>query len=295
MKRRLKITFGICTVLFLMFLYVWNSGKDARPAIGESKILEYSGIKVHYYEYGEGDTVVLLAGMGRSVSDFNELVEFLSKSRFRTVAVELKGIGESTGSGFFKKIKLHDYANDVAEVIKKLHKFKNEKVHIVGHALGNRIARTLATNYPELIKSVTLIAAGGYVPISKDIKRAMLVIPLSFLPDRIRKKNIRKALFASGNDIPDCWISGWHFRAMWVQRKAALSTPREEWWSGGQAPILLLQAENDVIAPIGNVEAMKKELGNRLTVVMIPKAGHAMLAEQPELIRKAMILFLRKH
>jgi pimeloyl-ACP methyl ester carboxylesterase len=36
-------------------------------------------------------------------------------------------------------------------------------VHLVGHAFCNRIARCLAVDQPPLVRSVTLLAAGGLI------------------------------------------------------------------------------------------------------------------------------------
>jgi pimeloyl-ACP methyl ester carboxylesterase len=35
--------------------------------------------------------------------------------------------------------------------------------HLVGHAFGNRVARCLAVDRPSLVRSVTLLAAGGLI------------------------------------------------------------------------------------------------------------------------------------
>lgn len=278
----------------ILALYVWNSGEEARPAIGESRVLALADHQVQYYVHGKGDTVMLLASLGRSASDFNELADSLAGAGFRTVAVELRGIGGSTGSGLFKKLTQHDYAADAAEVIRSLDGPGGGKAHVVGHAYGNRIARTLAADHPELVKSVTLIAAGGYAPIPKDIRKAMYLIFFNFLPDSTRERYIRKAFFAPKSAIPKYWVRGWYFRASWPQSRATLATPREEWWGGGTASILLLQGENDVIAPAENAVIMKKEFGKRVTVISIPRAGHAMLPEQGELITGAIVPFLKK-
>lgn len=288
----------VLTATFVIGVLVYifrRPDKGVRPAMGQRKLLNYGGIHVDYYECGKGETVVLLAALGRSVSDFNELVRHLSHSGFRTIAVELKGVGKTSQPSMLRRLTLHDYAHDVSEVIRRLPDIKGGKAHVIGHALGNRVARTLSKDHPNLIKSVTLIAAGGHVPLAKDVKRAMARVPLGFLPGPVREKNARKALFAPGRDIPGYWMSGWHLRAALAQSMAAMSTPREEWWSGGTAPILILQAEYDVIAPAGNSHAMKTEFGDRVTVVMIPDAGHAMLPEQPVLIAEAIVSFLRQH
>ncbi|RPI89156.1 MAG: alpha/beta fold hydrolase [Spirochaetales bacterium] len=293
MKTGWKAASILCALVVLPALYVWNSGRQARPAIGEGRTLALADHEVRYYLHGKGETVVLLASLGRSASDFNELAVTLAGAGFRTVAVELRGIGGSTGSGMFKKLTQHDYASDAAAVIRGLED-RSGRVHVIGHAYGNRIARTLAADSPELVKSVTLIAAGGYVPIPGDIRKAMYLIFFNFLPDRVRERYIREAFFAPGNAIPEHWVRGWYFRASWPQSRATLRTPREQWWGGGTAPILLLQGENDRIAPRENADIMKKEFGDRVTVVTIPRAGHAMLPEQGGLIERAIVPFLKK-
>jgi pimeloyl-ACP methyl ester carboxylesterase len=48
----------------------------------------------------------------------------------------------------------HDFAADVAGVIEQL--AGDRPVHLLGHAFGNRIARTPANDRPELVRSVIL-------------------------------------------------------------------------------------------------------------------------------------------
>jgi hypothetical protein len=54
------------------------------------------------------------------------------------------------------------------------------------------------------------------------------------------------------------------------------------------------ETTEDVAAPAENAEALKKEYGNRVTVVDVPGAGHAMLPEQPEFIAKTIIDWLQR-
>jgi len=283
----------LCLALTVLGLYVYNSGEGPRPAVGRSTLVRHGGIAVQYYDRGAGETVVLLPSLGRPASDFNELGDLLVRSGFRVTAMELRGMGESTAENPSGKLTLHDYAGDVASAIRKMDNLRGGKVHLVGHAYGNRVARTLASDHPELVKSVTLIAAGGYIPIPLATKIDMYMIFFNFLPDRVRKIFIRRAFFAAGNEIPGHWVRGWRFMAAWRQSRATQATPREEWWSGGSSPILLLQGDSDVIAPPGNAEKMGEEFGGRVKVVTVPGAGHAMLPEQPELIGRSIVAFLR--
>src|SRR4051794_41857316 len=73
----------------------------------------------------------------------------------------MRGVGGSRGS--LDGATLHDLAGDVAGVIKAI---GCGPAHLVGHAFGNRIARCLAVDQPPLVRSVTLLAAGGVLALS---------------------------------------------------------------------------------------------------------------------------------
>ena len=56
---------------------------------------------------------------------------------------------------------MHDLAADVAGVLEAVD--CGAAAHLVGHAFGNRVARCLAVDRPSLVRSVTLLAAGGLI------------------------------------------------------------------------------------------------------------------------------------
>jgi pimeloyl-ACP methyl ester carboxylesterase len=105
-----------------------------------------------------GAPVVLLANAGCSTGYFDNLVRALVTGGFQTISINMRGVGGSCGS--LDGATLHDLAGDVAGVIKAI---GCGPVHLVGHAFGNRIARCLAVDQPPLVRSVTLLAAGGLI------------------------------------------------------------------------------------------------------------------------------------
>lgn len=144
---------------------------------------------IEFSESGYGDNiVVLLAGFGRSVSDFNELVVQLNNENYKTVAIQARGIGSSTGT----LNTLQDYAEDVKKVLDALDLPESTKVNIIGHGFGNRIARIFSTNYPEKVKSVILLAAGGQydMPLFDKLVFTNILNPL--MPDIFQKSNLDK-------------------------------------------------------------------------------------------------------
>jgi pimeloyl-ACP methyl ester carboxylesterase len=120
--------------------------------------IEVGGATLECTFYGSGTPVVLLANAGCSTGYFDDLARKLARAGFQSIAINMRGVGESRGS--LDDATLHDLAADVAGVIEAL---GCGPAHIVGHAFGNRIARCLAVDQPPLVRSVTLLAAGGLI------------------------------------------------------------------------------------------------------------------------------------
>ena len=137
------------------------------------------------------------------------------------------------------KISLHDFARDIAEVVKKL---GGGKAVVVGHAFGNWVARMTAADHPDLVRGVVIVAAAAkqYRPSfrRRDQRRQ------PSLSDEQRLAALRFDFFAPSHD-PTIWLKGWHREIRDSQRAAAAAVKQDEWWSGGTAPLLDLQAAND--------------------------------------------------
>jgi pimeloyl-ACP methyl ester carboxylesterase len=294
--RRLLLLVAAVLAALAAYAAVSLSRDDARSAIGASKLARRGDIRIEYHDRGRGEAVVLLASLARPASDFNELVVDLNGAGFRTLAIEARGIGWSTGAGLFGARTFHDLAADVADVLEHAGFGAAERVHVVGHAFGNRVARTFAMDYSRRVRTLTLVAAGGQAPIPLRIQGALLVATAGFLPDGMREREIDRVFFAEGNEIPDHWKTGWNFLPGLAQIRANAATRSEEFWRGGDAPVLVLQGEEDPVAPPEAAGlALAAEFPERVTLVQIPGASHALLPERPERIQEAVIAFLRDH
>lgn len=244
---------------------------------------------------GSGPVIVILPSLGRGAADYDTLAELLAAKGFRVLRPQPRGIGGSTGP--MTGLTLHDYAADVAAVIEQAAK---GPVVVVGHAFGNYVARMLATDRPDLISKLVLAAASpGKLPpgeegpvIAPDIRKAIDASKNLALPEAARLKALQKAFFAPGND-PRVWLDGWHPDVATAERAAEQATPRDEWFAGGHAPILLLQPANDTVAPISQSNVLQDMLGDRVSVLFINDAGHALVPEQPAAVAEAIADYAR--
>jgi pimeloyl-ACP methyl ester carboxylesterase len=246
-----------------------------------SELVHYNDVQIDVVIDGSGPAVVLLPSLARDSDDYDEVAEGLAAAGFRVLRPKPRGIGRSTGP--MTKITLHDFARDIAEVVKKL---GGGKAVVVGHAYGNWVARMTAADHPDLVRGVVIAAAAAkqYAP---ELSTAVTKAGNLSLPDEERLAALRFAFFAPGHDAT-VWLKGWHPEIRDSQRAAVAAVKQDEWWSGGTAPLLDLQAEKDPFKPESKRNEMKDEFGSRVTVMVIPNASHALIPEQPKAVVEAL-------
>jgi pimeloyl-ACP methyl ester carboxylesterase len=207
---------------------------------------------------------------------------------YQAILPEPRGIGKSAGP--LEDMTYHDLASDVAAVIQSL---VRRPATIVGHDFGSRIARTVASDHPQLIKQLVLLGVPGMVPRSPEAEKLTARFWNNASPLEDRLNIIRQIFFAKGSDATT-WQDGWYFDVARAQRASDARTPLKEWWAGGSAPILVLEGAEDVISVPENAKRLAAEFPDRVKLVEIPKAGHALLPEQPDRVAEAVLAYLRR-
>ncbi len=86
------------------------------------------------------------------------------ESRYRTIAVDLRGHGRSgiAGPGSYEPA---DYVADVETLITR--RFAGERFVVIGHSMGGQIAARLAASRPDLVDGV--ISVDGSLGFSADL------------------------------------------------------------------------------------------------------------------------------
>ena len=235
-----------------------------------------------------------LPGLGAANTRYHALGPLIAEKDYFFVAINQRGISGSTGN--LEGLTFHDYANDVAQVIDF---YKKSKAHLIGWALGNRIQRMVATDHPEKVATITLLAAGGLVPPTADMDALTRLLTEADIPLEEKVSLARETLFAEAAEDSFArefanQLTYWPnaIQSQWVANQ---STPLEEWWEGGDRPMLIIQGLEDRIAPVGNGRQMKQTYGDRVSLVEIQDAGHLMAFEKPQETAAAILEFLSKH
>lgn len=257
-----------------------------------SEIVAYDNVRIEVIAEGSGPLVVLLPSRGRAAEDFDVVATGIAKAGFRVLRPQPRGAGRSSGP--MKGQSLHDFARDIAAVIR--HENAGPAV-LVGHAFGNWVARMTAVDHPQLVRGVAIVAAAAKAyPAGFDGARALSEAVRKSgdpaLSDAERLTYLRIAFFAPDSDA-SVWLKGWYPDVDEAQFTAGRATRQSEWWPGGTAPLLDLQATLDPFKPRATMNEIKDEFGERATIVVIPNASHALLPEQPAAVVEAIVAWMR--
>jgi pimeloyl-ACP methyl ester carboxylesterase len=250
--------------------------------------VRYGDVRLTVLDQGAGPVVVMIPSLGRGAEDFDDLACRVSAAGFRVIRPQPRGVEGSRGP--IEGVSLRDLASDIAHVITAS---GAGRAVVLGHADGNRTARATAAYFPQKVSAVILLAAGGKVPAEPDARAALRDSLNTALPDSVRLPQIAKAFFAPGHD-PAVWRDGWYPDAARIEIAAGAATPLGDWWAAGAAPVLVVQADEDRIAPPGNAVLVAQDLGARARIVHLANAGHAMLPEQPAAIAAIVIAYLEQ-
>ena len=268
-------------------------GVSVAQADRAREIVAYDNVRIDVIAEGNGPLVVLLPGRGRDSEDFDDLAAGIAKAGYRVLRPQPRGAGASRGP--MQNLSLHDFARDIAEVIR--HDGGAPAV-IAGHAFGSWVARMTAADTPELVRGVVIVSAAakaypaGFAG-ARELSDAVRKAGDPTQPESQRLEALRMAFFAPGHD-PRVWLTGWHTEVDEAQFAAGRATRQSEWWPAGKARLLDLQAELDPFKPRSMMNELKEEFGERADIVVITDASHALISEQPAAVVDAIVAWIGK-
>lgn len=290
-RRERRFSIGWRTIAVLILGLIAACAPTGSVQHSEQVILVRNGeARLRVFVEGSGPAIVLLPGQGRGPRGYDALARQLVSAGFRVVRPEPRGFGESVGP--VEGLTLRDNALDVTTAIEKV---GAAPAIVVGFAYGNRVARMIASERPDLVRAVVLVAAGGKYPPKPEVLAILRKVQDRSLPLAQRAEAARTVLYGpkstiSANDMHLDYVSATTTKT----QSLAPTVPLEAWWDGGQVPMLVLQGLYDVIAPPENGRSLQRDHPERVTLVEFEDLGHAMLRERPDLVADAILSWAKK-
>ena len=121
----------------------------------EKKYISIGKETIAYLDEGQGDVVLMVHGNMSSSIHYEPLITRI-KDKYRCVAVDLRGFGDSSYNNRFDT--LEELADDVALFIDAL---GLGSVYLVGWSNGGGVSLKLCAKYPEKVKKFFDIEGAG--------------------------------------------------------------------------------------------------------------------------------------
>ena len=121
-----------------------------------AKFVDVNGVRTRYYDYGQGDTVVLAhggepGGLSSSANTWSRNIPGLAR-RFRVLAVDRLAQGVT---GNPKNEKDFGVQGQVEHMYQFIRAMNVNKVHLVGNSSGGYIMFSVAVEHPDIVKTFT--------------------------------------------------------------------------------------------------------------------------------------------
>ncbi|WP_030603391.1 alpha/beta fold hydrolase [Streptomyces achromogenes] len=136
----------------------------------ETRRVLVNGISTRYYEYGEGQPVLLVAGAASSARDWFPVMLDLGDT-CRVIAPVLPGF---SGTGSLPDVKPVHMAAFLADLLDAL---DIDSVIAIGHSYGGCVAAELAIAHPELVRRLALVDANGLGRAAHPAAIALAILP----------------------------------------------------------------------------------------------------------------------
>ncbi len=105
---------------------------------------------IYYEEYGSGDPLILILGLGQDMATWGFQIPEFSKS-YRVIALDNRDSGKSPRSPAS-----YSTADMAGDVIRLMDRLCIDCAHVLGVSMGGMIAQQVAVGAPEKIKSLVL-------------------------------------------------------------------------------------------------------------------------------------------
>ncbi len=278
-----------------------------------SSVEQFLAHGIHALAGGKGSLVVLLPGWPETAEAYCDIFPLLA-ARHQLLVLDPPGLGDSAPSpdGY-------DTARISTMLADAVQGATDGAYHLVGHDVGAWIAYAWAAQFPERLKSLTLMdsavpgsSAASTFPLPYEMNVKLWQFSFNTLPDlpeiltRGRERELLDWLFEHKSQHPErislanrdryveCYSrEGAMSNGFAYYRAAAQSAAQNAEFSRSKLimPVLALGGE---IAGGDSLRQSMKALAHSVEGGVVPDCGHFLMEEQPEVIAGELLRFFEK-
>ncbi|MBU2939001.1 alpha/beta hydrolase [Lacinutrix sp. C3R15] len=254
--------------------------------------IQVKDIELDYEDYGKGNVLLLLHGLGSTKKDWDAQVSFFSK-KYRVITLDLRGHGGSTKP-------LNDYGvalmtEDVKQFLDQLH---IKKATVVGFSMGGAVAFEMASSHPEYVENLVIVNSGPDFNDMGKIGEDLLKNRVEFLETKgieALAKEISFNMFPEAHQIElrndfEARCKNNDYNAYYKSFTTLMAWGLGEKIKNIKTKTLVVASDMDY-TPVSFKEDYVNKLQNA-SLVVIKNSRHGVVIDQPEAFNLALEKFL---
>lgn len=259
--------------------------------------IKFSDLEMYYEIHGEGQPLVLIAGYSCDHTYWGVILDLLTPF-YKVLIFDNRACGQTKDLG--KPFAIETLADDVMNLCDALN---IHNPHILGQSMGGAIAQTIAIRFPQQINKLIILnstvkfSAASYVALNSLIQLRALGVPLDNVIDACLPWIFSSAFLADPLNIQafhDIVNNDPYLQSVPNQQRqlaAIKNFDASGWQDKIHQPTLVIAAEEDVLTPVFQVQALANNIPNsRFEIV---GGGHASPIEQAKPVSELILSFLK--
>jgi pimeloyl-ACP methyl ester carboxylesterase len=246
---------------------------------------------------GNGKPLVIIHGFLGMSDNWKSFSSLYANEGFQVHLLDLRNHGKSFHS--------EDFSYDVMvyDVLEYCNYHQLDKISIIGHSMGGKVAMLFATTYPDQVEKLIVADIGPkyYAPHHQDILAGLNAVDFSIKPDRTEVEEILYPY------IPDFGTRQFLMKNLyWVEPgqlafRFNLKVFNDKIEEVGKeldtnkiydGPTMLIRGGNSKYILDADLERIKRHFPN-FQLVTIPNVGHWLHAENPKAFFEETYKFLK--
>jgi pimeloyl-ACP methyl ester carboxylesterase len=274
----------------------------------QDRFVDVNGVRTRYWKAGDGGSaVVLLAGIGCSVSEWRTNIGVLARSH-RIYALDMLGSGltDKPDGDHYSLARLARFTLDFMSAQGE------ERACLIGNSLGGRIALECARLSPERVRAMVLVAPAG-VGRNTRINMRLPTVPvlgeLMTRPSRAGVRMLWRSAFSDPAFVTDELVEEKYALASLPGAQAAFLRTLRDFvalggfrrgpldeiqaaMSGMTQPTLVVWGRDDLLLPVAQAQILKARLPS-CRVTVFDNCGHLPQIEKADTFNSAVLDFMQ--